>query len=207
MEQGKVAKLRQKIIRDAEAEAHQVVEEGEAQAKTLHEEAQAEADRIAAESRAQGEGDAKEYVRRQISLRELEARKAILGEKGEVIEEVFAQALEDLRLKDRECGYKLTRDLLLKAIESGDEEIILSVEDRKAIGSSFVTNLNKEIGRTGKRAEVTLSEETRDIKGGFVLRRGKVEINSRFDTLLSMLRDDVEIEIANILFGKSDKAE
>ena len=201
MDKGKAAKLRQKIISDAEAEAQKIVGEGEAQAKGIMDEARAQAEKIAAEAKARAQGDAAEHVRRQVSLRELEAKKAILAEKGRVIEEVFSQVLEKLRAKDREGGYSLTKGLLLKAIESGDEEIIVAPEDRKAIPAGLIEGVNSELKKAGKRDEVKLSDETRDIKGGFILRRGRAETNSSFETLLTMLRDDVETEIANILFG------
>jgi V/A-type H+-transporting ATPase subunit E len=202
MEQGKAAKLRQKITGDAEAEASKIVEEGTSEAKAILDAAQDEADKISSDFRVKAEAEAKEYVRRQVSLRELEARKAVLTEKGKVIDQVFDQVLDELRRRDRDGGYSLTRDLLLKAIEVGDEEIIVSPEDRGSISGSFLKDLNKELTTTGRRGEVTLSEETRNIRGGFVLRRGRTESNSTFETLLSMLRDDVETEVAGLLFGE-----
>jgi V/A-type H+-transporting ATPase subunit E len=200
MEQGKAAKLREKIIADAEAEAGKIVEGGTAEAKTILDAARTEADKITSDFKTRAEAEAREHVRRQVSLRELEARKAVLTEKGKTIDKVFEQALDELRRRDREGGYSLTRDLLLKAIEAGDEEIIVSPEDRKSINDSFLKDLNEKLAETGRRGEVTLSEETRNIRGGFVLRRGRRETNATFETLLSMLRDDVETEVAGLLF-------
>lgn len=205
MEHGKVERLRQKIISDAEAEARKIIAEGEAEAETVRNRAQAEVDKVTAEFRARAEAEAREHIRRRVSLRDLEARNALLAEKGKVIDEVFAKALEELRRRDRDGGYSITRDLLLKAIQTGDEEIIVSPEDRKAIGGAFLAALNAEIKKSGQRGEITLSPETRQIKGGFILRRGRAETNSSFETLLSMVRDDVETEVAGILFKESGK--
>lgn len=202
---GKAEKLKQKILRDAEAEARKLLEEGEAEAGSIRGEAKAEADEIASGYRARAKADAEEHIRRQTSLRELEARKAILAEKGRLIEGVFEKVLEGVREKDRAGGYRFTRDLLMKAIETGSEEIIVAPDDRKAIKGSFIDSLNAELVKAGKKGEITLSDETRNIRGGFILRRGRVEINSRFDTLLTMLRDDVETEVAGILFGEVGK--
>jgi vacuolar-type H+-ATPase subunit E/Vma4 len=138
MEQGKAARLRQKITGDAEAEASKIIEEGTAEAKAILDAAQDEADRITSDFKTKAEAEAKEYVRRQVSLRELEARKAVLTEKGKVIDQVFDQVLDELRRRDRDGGYSLTRDLLLKAIEVGDEEIIVSPEDKGSIDRSFL---------------------------------------------------------------------
>lgn len=205
MESGKAEKLRQKILADAEAEAGKIIQEGRDQAGKIKAETDAEVARIGAEFGEKAKAQAEEYIRRQISLRELEARKAVLTEKGSLIDEVFAKALEELRQRDRKGGYSLTRDLLLGAIEVGDEEIILSPEDRSGIGASFVEDLNKQLVKAGKRGEVKISSDTRDISGGFILRRGRAETNGSFDTLLAMLRDDIETEIAGLLFGSGGK--
>jgi V/A-type H+-transporting ATPase subunit E len=69
------------------------------------------------------------------------------------------------------------------------------------VGGAFVEGLNRELVKAGKRGEVKLSSDTRDISGGFILRRGRAETNGSFDTLLAMLRDEIETEIAEILFG------
>jgi V/A-type H+-transporting ATPase subunit E len=207
MEYGKVDKLKAKIISDAEAQAHGIVEEGQAEADAVRAEAQAEIDKINAEARAHAESEAKEHIRRQVSLRQLEAKKAVLAEKGKVMEEVFGKALAELRGRDREGSYGLTKELLLKAIETGDEEVIVASDDRGGLTPSFIESINAELSKAGKRAEIKLGDETREIQGGFILRRGRTEINSSFETLLTMLRDDVETEVAKILFGESDKTE
>jgi V/A-type H+-transporting ATPase subunit E len=201
MESGKAEKLRQKIISDAEAEARKIVEAGQAEAGTITAEAEKQVGKIASEFGEKARARAEEYVRRQISLRELEARKAVLTEKGGVIDEVFDKALQELRERDHKGGYALTRDLLLSAIEVGDEEIILAPEDKKGISASFIDDLNSRLRKAGKRGEVKVSGETRNIKGGFILKRGRAETNGSFDTLLAMLRDEIETEIADILFG------
>jgi V/A-type H+-transporting ATPase subunit E len=200
---GKAEKLKQKILSDAEAEARKIIEEGEAEARGIIDEARAEAEKATRQYRERAEADAAEHIRRQTSLRELEARKAVLAEKGRLIEEVYDKVLESLREKDRSGGYKLTRDLLMKAVETGTEEIIVAPEDRKAIDRQFLDGLNAELVKAGKKGEVKLSEETRDIRGGFILKRGRVESNSSLDTLLTMLRDDVETRVAGILFGEA----
>jgi V/A-type H+-transporting ATPase subunit E len=201
MESGKADKLRRRIISDAEADARKIIGEGQGQAAAIKDEADKKVREIAADFAAKAESQAKEYIRRQISLRELEERKAVLAEKGDLIDKVFDRALEELRERDRKGAYSLTRRLLLDAIETGDEEVIFSPEDKRGIGGSFIEGLNAELRKAGKRGQVKVSEETRPISGGFVLRRGRAEINAAFDTLLTMLRYDIETEVAGILFG------
>jgi V/A-type H+-transporting ATPase subunit E len=205
MESGKAEKLRQKIIKDAEAEAGKIIEEGRAEAASIKKKAQEDVREITSDYAGKAEAQAEEYTRRQLSLRELEARKAVLAEKGRLIDEVFDKALAELRERDRKSGYSLTLKLLLETVETGDEEIILSPEDSQGMGKAFVEQANNELRKAGKRGELKMSGETRPIKGGFILRRGRTEANASFDTLLAMLRDDIETEVAAILFGGSSK--
>lgn len=52
-------------------------------------------------------------------------------------------------------------------------------------------------------AALTLSQETRPIQGGFILREGKVEVNCAFETLVRLQRTEMAGEVAKALFGES----
>ena len=47
---------------------------------------------------------------------------------------------------------------------------------------------------------LTLSEETRNIRGGFILVDGDVEVNCAFETLVRLQREKLERRAAEILF-------
>ena len=47
---------------------------------------------------------------------------------------------------------------------------------------------------------LTLSEETRDIRGGFIMVDGDVEINCAFETLVRLQREKLEKKVADVLF-------
>lgn len=205
MERSKLDKLKSKLIADAKAEAAKIIEEGRAEAERILAEAKKQAEKIKFEYQARADQEASEHVRRQVSLRELEARKAILAEKGKMIDEVFQKALTDLRERDRESGFSVTWKLLLDAIKTGDEEIILDAEDRKALPADFIERLNSHLRSLGKKGEVRVSQETHNHGGGFILRRGRTETNSTFATLLAMVRDEIETDVARILFEDGER--
>lgn len=205
MEQSKLEKLKKKLITDAEAEASKIVEEGRAEAQRILAEAKKQVERIGGEYQAKAHQEASEHIRRQVSLRELEARKAILAEKGKIIDEVFQKALAELRERDRQSGFSITWKLLLDAIKTGDEEIILDAEDRKALPSDFIERLNRHLRDLGKRGEVKISQETHNHGGGFILRRGRTETNTTFATLLAMARDEIETDVARVLFEDEER--
>ena len=203
MEQGKAQKLRDRIVRDAEEEARKIVDEGKAEADAITGEAKETAAEITKRAEARAADEAKEHVRRQISIRELDARKALLGEKGSFMDQAFEKAMAELRKKDVESGYSLTKSLLLQVIDAGDEEIVLSPEDKKGIGSKFLGDLNKELKGKGLKGEVKFAEDTRPMKGGFILRSGRKETNVTFEAMIAEMRDDAELEISNALFKEA----
>jgi V/A-type H+-transporting ATPase subunit E len=49
---------------------------------------------------------------------------------------------------------------------------------------------------------LTLSEETRPIRGGFILSDGDVEVNCAFDVLVRMERERLEKDVADLLFAQ-----
>ena len=49
-------------------------------------------------------------------------------------------------------------------------------------------------------AMLTLAEETRNIKGGFIMLDGDVEVNCAFETLVRLQREKLEKEVAKTLF-------
>ena len=47
---------------------------------------------------------------------------------------------------------------------------------------------------------LTLSEETRPMRGGFIMVDGDVEINCAFETLVRLQREKLELAVAKTLF-------
>ena len=57
--------------------------------------------------------------------------------------------------------------------------------------------MNSSIFGTGL---LSLSEETRNIRGGFILVDGPIEVNCAFETLVRLQREKLEKQVADILF-------
>ena len=65
-----------------------------------------------------------------------------------------------------------------------------------AFVDKLVHNTTAAVTGTG----LTLSEETRDLKGGFIMVDGDVEINCAFETLVRLQREQMEKKVADALF-------
>ena len=74
-------------------------------------------------------------------------------------------------------------------------QVIFSKGDRDRVGEEAVEKAN------AAGAHLTLSDETRPLRSGFILKSGRVEINCAFETLVRLQRGEISGEVANILFA------
>lgn len=194
-------KLREKILAEAGSQAEEVLEEARKKAEAIiakgEEEAAAKKESVLQQARAMGE----ERRRRAQTIAELDARKAILAAKEELIEDTFRQALERLKGLDQKQYEDVIYPMLLAAAQTGAEEIIASPADAGKFTPELLGRVNQALKEQSKQGNLTLSGETREMQGGFILRSGDVEINNSFDSILRMQRDELEPEVAAILFS------
>lgn len=144
--------------------------------------------------------EAEEQKRRIIGVAQLEARKELLAAKQELISEVFQKSLNQLVDMDERLYLATIRDLILKLVETGTETVLGSAIDRDRIPAGFWKEINETLVKQGKKGELKLSADTREIRGGFILQAEGVEINCSFESLLEMKRDQLEPEVAALLF-------
>ncbi len=130
----------------------------------------------------------------------MDIAKDYLAEKRKILDEVFAQARQKLQnLPDGEYC-KLMTKLMLKAVETGDEEVIVD-NNEKRIDQKFIKNIKRELG-PGYKGNLRLSGEKQNLGGGFILKRGKIKNNVSLEVLLNQARKELEIELAKKLFGE-----
>ncbi len=223
-----IEKITAKIAQDAQAEIEKLTAETDEKVKSILDSAQAQAREEAGDIVEKGRAAAGERLERLSSAAQMERRKLELAAKQEVLGEAFDLALEKLcTLPEKEYIDLLTK-LALEASASGKERLIFSQKDRARVGKQVVMAANdalikdrapglpEEVTKskmgslmdklihnttaivTG--AGLTLSEQTRDIKGGFIMVDGDVEINCAFETLVRLQRERMEKKVAEALF-------
>ena len=77
---------------------------------------------------------------------------------------------------------------------------MLSVSDRPRYGKQVVVAANALLEQAGKTAKLTLSEESREFRGGLYIQDGNIENNCTFPTIVRMLREQMAGEVATLLF-------
>ena len=129
-----------------------------------------------------------------LRITRMEARKSVLSVKQEMVEKSFDLATQMIISLPDEKYVAFLADLVKKAGPDGDEEIILNAADRTRIGDALIKAVNDD------GAKMKLADETRDMKGGLILRRGSIETNCSVELLVELCRGELSAKLADVLF-------
>jgi len=217
--QAKEQKEIDRILADAAAQAEAAADKFRTQAEAEDRDLLAKSERTAAEREE-----------RLVSAAQMEARKTLLTAKQEMVERAYQRALEKLRSLPQEQYVELLAALLARASSTGREEVVFSTEDREGAGKAAVARANELLAKEAApelplgdgvvanllnkvaagvsafaqgTAMLAVSEETRDISGGFILKDGRIEVNCTFDALVRAEREQTAGEVAKLLFPEA----
>ena len=196
-----IEKISARILADAEAEAAAIRAQAEEKAAQIRADydrrIESEQQRLTAEAQVEAE---KQLARDQGAAR-MAARRQLLETKQALVDAAFRQAEQQL-LSLPEAEYiKLCAQLAAQASATGHEALIFCEADYKRVGQAVTEQANALLQQAGKPAGLTLSEETRPMRGGVVLKDGLVETNCSIGTMVSGLRPALSGKVAACLFG------
>lgn len=191
-----IERILQRIQSEAQTEIDEILKKAREEADAIQNRYQMQAENESAELNLKKQKAAEEQEERQISVAQMESRKIILATKQEMVEKAYALALEKLCSMPEEQRISVLADLLVRASSSGREEAIFSPEDQPRVGKAAVKAANDASGK-----QLTLSSQTRPIKGGFILKDGNIEMNCTFDTLVRLQKTGTAGMVAKKLFG------
>ncbi len=181
--------IKEKVFQEAE----EIRQDADREREEIIKKARQEAGRVKDEliKRATEEGEA-ERQRRLMRTRS-EERKKILALKRELINEAFRQAKERLDNLGEEEYRKWLERLLLSNLDSGKEEVLVSPLDKDLMEKIVVKGMD--------RVETRFLPELNQKEKGFIIRKEGFQIDYTFASLFSSLEDELEIEVARMLFG------
>ena len=195
-----IEKITDRIAAEAKAEADAILSQGEALAAKLRADYEKKARDTYDELLRAGTDEVEQDVQRQGRNARLEARKAVLSLKQEMISAAYERAGEKLlALPEEQYAAFLARQAGAAAL-TGREEIVLNARDLARIGDKVAAAANALAAERGLPGELKLAAEPRDIRGGLVLRQGDIEVNCTLDSLLELSRGSLDAEVAGILF-------
>lgn len=192
--------LKARLLEDDRQAAQAIEKEALKKADELIESSKCKAEEIVKLMADKAQRDGKDRKDRILARAALNARNELLAAKQEAVEKVLTSAYENVEKMDKNEYSLFLERMLLSSVETGDEEIIFDENDLSRIDTSLVKRVNKILKERGRRNDVTISSENRSIRNGFILKRGDLEINCSIDAQIRSLREELEGEIAAILF-------
>ena len=129
----------------------------------------------------------------------MDLSKQYLSAKSVLLDKVFEVAAEKVKALSDAKYTELMVGLMEQAVETGEESVIPGKDDSR-VNQEVVKQVNRKLG-PGFKGKLELSSEKADIDGGFILQRGNVKTNVSIEVLISSARSELEIEIAEEMFG------
>lgn len=193
-------KIIDKILSDAKHDAGEMLSEALKKAEALvaakQSEADAEYDLSVEEARKAGE----EVVRRRLTVADLEVKKLLLSAKKQAVDEAFEESLKKLLALPKEEYTVLVGSMIASAADDGDV-VVISENDKNVLTKAVFDKISAKIGK-----KLTLSDTFGSFRGGVMLLGKGVDKNLTFESELALLRDEVEPEVAKIMFSNGKKS-
>ncbi|OQY06874.1 MAG: hypothetical protein B6I25_02975 [Planctomycetales bacterium 4572_13] len=190
----------QKILAEAEAEARKISDEARDKAAEQGSQLDSELAAFDAKTDELAAEAGEDKLQRMLAGARMDNAKQLLAAKVGILNEVFEQSKKAVNELSDERYLSWAMAMMKQAVESGDEEVIIG-KDEKRINADFIKKVNRELG-AGFKGNLRLSDEKGDFAGGFVLSRGKVQINVTADVMIEILRESMETELAAELFAE-----
>jgi len=188
----------EKILADAKDEAEKIKKQADEKEAAEQAKLNEQLDEYGKETKALADRLGNEKKLHLLAAARMDIAKEFLTEKSKILDEVFDQARQNLQNLPDEQYRELIRNLMLEAVETGDEEVILDKNDKR-IDEKFIRQINQKLG-PGRKGSLKLSKERQQLGAGFILKRGKIKNNVSLDVLLASARKNLEIELAKELF-------
>lgn len=192
-------KVVEKILSEARAEAEKIEKEAAEERSSEQQKDEKELAEYRKQTETLAAGAAEDRKLQLLAGARMEIRKENLATKRQLLAEVFAAAAGQLKRLDDGRYRELMTNLMLKAVQTGDEEVIVGKNEAR-IDHSFIKHINRQLG-AGYKGNIRLSEHREDIDAGFILKRGKIKTNVAIEVLLAQARQSLEIELVRELFS------
>lgn len=196
-----IDRISERILKDARDEATRIVEEAQERARSLKDKKVEQTNKDNERLYRESADKAQERKRRMLAVAELEMRKEILSVKQQTIDEAMDRVNEVIMEMPRDEYRKVVSHMLLESAQ-GDEEVFFSTSDEERLDQGLIDEVNRKLLEAGKKGELRLSPERGAFQGGFILKSGGMEINNTFEAIIRTGRDEVESDLARILFGE-----
>ena len=181
------------ITSDAEREAEKTVAAANAQAAQIKKRAEEKSAQIIEKANADAELEYKKSISMAKSSAEVDIKRAVLRKKQELISKIIDDGRKKLLESSDSEYFGFMEKLLRNNVADSCGEIILSQKDKSRITDTFKKTV-EEMG-------LKISDNTRDIDGGFILVCGDIEENCSVSALFEQKYDRLSDEVNSFMFA------
>jgi len=175
----------EKILADANKEAEIIITKAKNEAEDIAKKNEKAIKELIQKAEITINEEMEKICSKEVSAAKMEAGKMILSKKQQLIDEVMNASYKKLMSLDENDYFNILLDMLKDAPKG---EIILSDKDKNSAG--------RLIAEKG----YIVSDETRPIDRGFVVKNGDIEHNFSFASVLAIKKEEIRLTIAEMLF-------
>lgn len=190
-----IEKITSKILSEASELKEKTLGEARAQSDAVLAEAEKKAQEMVEAGRKRGLEEKEKIISRRKSVADIDCRKVFLAKKQELIGQCFEKAVDNIiSMEEAEYIDLLTALGTDSGMTAG--QLIFNESERAAIGQKVVDALNSKV----EGGNFTLAEETRKLRGGYMLMCGQTFINNTIEALVEEARPELTAEVAKMMF-------
>lgn len=190
-----------KIKNDSEVQKEAILAKANEEAKNIINKKISAAEKKAADILEKAQAESVVKKNRIISSAQLKVRNEKLEAKQNVIENVFITTKKNLNNMSADDFKNFVKNKILSLDIIGNENIIVNLKSKEILDDNFISELNNLLIKASKEGNLKISETIGDFAGGFIIEKDGIEINNTFESLVESLREEMEFEIARIMFN------
>jgi len=202
----------EKIEKKGIEEAQAIIEEGKEHALKIKNDLMADARTEANKILEKANQISNERIKTATTQFEQAAKQTSLQNKKNLIDKVINLAYEKLKALDDNSLFKFVVKKVASENLNGDELIQVSKNDFNRYLHLFSTGtkkgsnylLDKLNDALGSKYQLQLTNDYANIDGGFIVIGKNYDLDFSFSALLSTIKDEYEVEIAQILFNEGE---
>lgn len=176
---GGLEKIIESITLEAKEKADEILFDAKETADGIYAEFEQNKAKIIEESTILTQEECMKISKKTEAEADAEARRIVLSAKRSAIEEILAKIKE----KIKNAPSKEYFDLLVKLAKANREdmtgEMFFGKKDLERLPEDFSKRVNEGL----EKGSITISDESLDIDGGFIIKYGKVDINCSIDSI------------------------
>lgn len=190
-----IEKITSKILSEASELKEKTLGEARAQSDAVLAEAEKKAQEMVEAGRKRGLEEKEKIISRRKSVADIDCRKVFLSKKQELIGQCFEKAVDNIiSMEEAEYIDLLTALGTDSGMTAG--QLIFNESEKAAIGQKVVDALNSKV----EGGNFALAEETRKLRGGYMLMCGQTFINNTIEALVEEARPELTAEVAKMMF-------